>query len=87
MTYKEALSWLEQPGIKAAMPVDRHTQEALRVAKVALDKQSNKTVIRLFKDEFSQEAWSSYCRLLNVEELSDIVSIEIDVTRVLPQIH
>ena len=36
MTYKEALSWLEQPGIKAMMPVDPHTQEALRVAKVAL---------------------------------------------------
>lgn len=45
MTYQEALSWLEQPGIKASMPADRHTQEALLIAKVALDKQSNKTVI------------------------------------------
>lgn len=87
MTYKEALSWLEQPGIKAMMPVDKHTQEALRVAKVALDKQSNKTVIRLFKSDFSKEAWSSYCRLLHIEERPDIISVELDVTRVLPQIH
>ena len=87
MTYKEAKSWLEQPGIMAMMPVDRHTQEALRVAKIALDKQSSRKVIRLFKNEFTKETWDSYCRILGVEDGDEIISLELDVTRVLSQIH
>ena len=31
MNIKEAISWMEQPGIKAIMPCDPHTQEALNV--------------------------------------------------------
>jgi len=37
MTKKEALSWLNQPGIKAMMPTDKHTQEALVVAMKSLE--------------------------------------------------
>lgn len=31
MNLKEAVSWLKQPGIKAMMPCDPHTQEAMKV--------------------------------------------------------
>lgn len=87
MTYKEAHSWLKQPGIKAMMPVDRHTQEALRVAKIALEKQNTRKVIRLFKNELPQEVWDSYCKLLGIEDDGQLISLELDVTRVLPQIQ
>ena len=36
MNYREAYDWLNQPGIKAAMPHDPHTQEALAKAMEAL---------------------------------------------------
>lgn len=39
MNYTEAYNWLEQPGIKAMMPVDKDTRNALEVAKKALLKQ------------------------------------------------
>ena len=39
MNFKQAFSWLSQPGIKAMMPVDKHTQEAVEKAKEALKKQ------------------------------------------------
>lgn len=46
-------------------------------------------VIRLFKDEFSNEVWSSYCRLLGIDEEMEreIISVELEISRVLPQIH
>ena len=31
MSVKEAVSWMKQPGIKAMMPCDPHTQEAIQV--------------------------------------------------------
>lgn len=39
MNYLEAYNWLEQPGIKAMMPVDKDTRKALEVAKKAFLKQ------------------------------------------------
>ena len=46
-------------------------------------------VIRLFKDEFSNDAWIAYCGILEIdkETANRIVSIELEVSRVLPQIH
>ena len=39
MNFSEAYSWLNQPGIKAMMPVDPHTQVAIQKAMEALKKQ------------------------------------------------
>ena len=45
MNYTEAYNWLEQPGIKAMMPVDKDTRNALEVAKKALLKQISIKVV------------------------------------------
>ena len=45
MNFKEAYSWLNQPGIKAAMPVDRHTKDAIGKAMEALEKQIAKPYV------------------------------------------
>lgn len=42
MNYIEAYEWLNQPGIKAAMPHDRHTQEAIEKAMEALRQYTHK---------------------------------------------
>lgn len=46
-------------------------------------------VIRLFKDEFPIKIWLEYCDILNIDEetANKIISIELEVSRVLPQIN
>lgn len=46
-------------------------------------------VIRLFKNEFPNDVWITYCDLLGIDEetANKIVSVEIEVSRVLPQIN
>ena len=46
-------------------------------------------VIRLFKNEFSNDVWITYCDLLGIDEgtANKIVSVELEVSRVLPQIN
>ena len=46
-------------------------------------------VIRLFKDEFPNNVWVSYCEILGIdkETANRIVSVELEVSRVLPQIN
>lgn len=45
--------------------------------------------IRLFKDEFTEEAWKEYCKILNINEetAERIISIELGISRILPQIN
>lgn len=46
-------------------------------------------VIRLFKNEFPSDVWITYCDILEIDEetANRIVSVEIEASRVLPQIH
>lgn len=46
-------------------------------------------VIRLFKNEFPNDVWITYCDILGIDEetANKIVSVEIEASRVLPQIH
>lgn len=46
-------------------------------------------VIRLFKNEFPNDVWITYCDLLGIDEetANKIISVEIEASRVLPQIH
>lgn len=46
-------------------------------------------VIRLFKDEFPIKVWLEYCGILNIDEetANKIISVELEVSRVLPQIN
>ncbi len=46
-------------------------------------------VIRLFKNEFPSDVWVTYCDILGIDEetANKIVSVEIEASRVLPQIH
>ena len=46
-------------------------------------------VIRLFKDEFPIKIWLEYCDILNIDEetANKIISVELEVSRVLPQIN
>ena len=46
-------------------------------------------VIRLFKEEFPIDVWITYCDILGIdkETANRIVSVEIEVSRVLPQLH
>lgn len=46
-------------------------------------------VIRLFKNEFENNAWSEYCDILGIDEetANNIVSVELEISRVLPQIN
>ena len=46
-------------------------------------------VIRLFKDEFPSDVWVTYCDILGIDEdtANRIVSVELEVSRVLPQIN
>lgn len=43
--------------------------------------------IRLFKDEYSEETWKEICEVLEVADNDKLVSIELGVTNVTPQIH
>ena len=45
--------------------------------------------IRLFKEEFTKDAWNDYCEILGIDkETTDrIISVELGISRVLPQIH
>lgn len=46
-------------------------------------------VIRLFKNEFPIDVWITYCDLLGINEetANRIISVELEVSRVLPQIN
>lgn len=46
-------------------------------------------VIKLFKNEFPNDVWVTYCDLLGINEetANKIVSVELEVLRVLPQIN
>jgi len=43
--------------------------------------------IRLFKDEYSEETWKEICEVLEVADNDKLVSIELGVIKVTPQIH
>ena len=53
------------------------------------EKDSLNPVIRLFKEEFPIDVWITYCDILGIDEetANRIVSVEIEASRVLPQIH
>lgn len=57
--------------------------------KNTLCKDNLNPVIRLFKDEFQNDVWVTYCDILGIDEetANKIVSVEIEASRVLPQIN
>lgn len=52
MNFKQAYSWLNQPGIKALMPADKDTRNALEKATEALKKQIPMEVKEVHVDEY-----------------------------------
>lgn len=52
MNFRQAFSWLKQPGIKAIMPVDRDTRNAMKLAMAALQKQIPMKVEDIHVDEY-----------------------------------
>lgn len=52
MNFKQALSWLSQPGIKALMPKDKDTTNALNKAMEALEKQMPIEIKDIHVDEY-----------------------------------
>ena len=52
-------------------------------------RQNSNPIIRLFKDEFSEKVWQDYCNILRIdkETAKKIISVELEVSRVLPQIY
>lgn len=59
------------------------------MAKILPIKKAENPVIRLFRDEFSESAWAAYCEILGIDKSvsEEIVSVELTVSRVLPQIN
>lgn len=43
--------------------------------------------IRLFKDEYLEEKWKTICEVLEVTDKDNLISIELGVAKVTPQIH
>lgn len=43
--------------------------------------------IRIFKDEYAEEEWKTICKVLGVDDNDKLVSIELGVVKVTPQIH
>lgn len=43
--------------------------------------------IRLFRDEYSEEKWKTICEVLGVTANEKLISIELGVVKVTPQIH
>ena len=43
--------------------------------------------IRLFKDEYSEEKWKIICEVLDITDNDKLISIELGVEKVIPQIH
>lgn len=43
--------------------------------------------IRLFKDEYSEEKWKTICEVLDVDNNEKLISIELGIAKVIPQIH
>lgn len=45
--------------------------------------------IRIFKDEYSEEEWKTICKVLGVDDNDKfkLVSVELGVVKVTPQIH
>lgn len=43
--------------------------------------------IRLFKDEYSEGKWKTICEVLGVTANEKLISIELGVVKVTPQIH
>lgn len=66
----------------------RETEEFVMSEKTLCEDSLN-PVIRLFKNEFPNDVWITYCDLLGIDEetANKIVSVEIEVSRVLPQIN
>lgn len=64
MSFKQAFSWLSQPGIKAMMPIDKDTKEALEKAMEALKKQIPMEVTEVHVDEY-------YCPACGSENVCD----------------
>mgnify|MGYP002552749864 CR=1 FL=1 len=68
MNYREAYSWLSQPGVLALMPVDKDTREALKVAMKALEKQMPMKTEEVREEEYvcpSCGAESSYLWMID----------------------
>lgn len=62
MNFKQAFSWLSQPGIKAIMPIDKDTRDALEIAMQALKKQIPMEVTKIQVDKY-------YCPACGSENL------------------
>lgn len=43
--------------------------------------------IRIFKDEYSEEEWKTFCEVLGIDDNEKIISVELGVVKVTPQIH
>lgn len=52
MNYREAYSWLSQPGVMALMPVDKDTRKALQTAMKALEKQIPTKIEEIHEEEY-----------------------------------
>ena len=64
MSFKQAFSWLSQPGIKVMMPIDKDTKEALEKAMQALKKQIPMEITEVHVDEY-------YCPACRSENVCD----------------
>ena len=52
MNFKQAYSWLSQPGIRAMMPTDKDTKSAVKKSMEALEKQIPMEVTDIHVDEY-----------------------------------
>lgn len=43
--------------------------------------------IRLFKDEYAEEKWKTICEVLGINDNEKIISVELGVIKITPQIH
>lgn len=43
--------------------------------------------IRLFKDEYPEEKWKTICKVLDINDNEKIISVELGVVKITPQIH
>ena len=55
----------------------------------SLNEKNSNPVIRLFRNEFPNDVWIHYCEILGIDEATakTIVSVELEVKRILPQIN
>lgn len=65
---------------------DRLNFAFTRERKINMD-YSKLKYIRLFKDEYSEEKWKTICEVLDINDNEKIISVELGVAKITPQIH